>query len=72
MGKELLCTLALTWCLGAWSQCDGVRYRYRIFEEVSVSYEVIYGSNVGSSGSVEVLDMDKTTKDMEHVSYEPI
>ena len=72
MGKELLCTLALTWCLGAWSQCDGVRYRYRIFEEVSVSYEVIYGSNVGSSGSDEVLDMDIYMPAGDEVSNRPV
>ena len=30
--------------------CDGARYRYRMFSEVEVTYGVIYGANVGSSG----------------------
>ena len=42
----------------AWSQCDGQRYRYRIFEEVEVTSDVLYGSNIGASGVNEELFMD--------------
>ena len=30
------------------AQCDGQRYRYRMFEEVEVTSDVLYGSNMGS------------------------
>ena len=42
----------------AWSQCDGQRYRYRMFEEVEVTSDVLYGSNIGASGINEELYMD--------------
>ena len=40
------------------AQCDGQRYRYRIFEEVEVTSDVLYGSNIGASGVNEELFMD--------------
>ena len=45
----------------AWSaqaQCDGARYRYRVFDQIQVESGVGYGSNIGSSGLNEALDMD--------------
>ena len=56
---------SLSWalCLCAVAQCDGTRYRYRVFSEVDVTYGVIYGANVGSSGSNEELDMDGSSSD---------
>ena len=42
----------------AWSQCDGQRYRYRMFEEVEVTSDVLYGSNIGASGINQELYMD--------------
>ena len=53
-----MASLAWVLCLCAVAQCDGTRYRYRMFSEVEVTYGVIYGANVGSSGSNEELDMD--------------
>ncbi len=40
------------------AQCDGQRYRYRMFEEVEVTSDVLYGSNIGASGVNEELFMD--------------
>ena len=40
------------------SQCDGSRYRYRVFDQVEVTQGVFYGANTGSSGANEELDMD--------------
>ncbi|MAO87916.1 MAG: esterase, partial [Crocinitomicaceae bacterium] len=47
-------------CLASvvFAQCDGQRYRYRIFEEVEVASDVLYGSNIGASGVNEELFMD--------------
>ena len=58
MRNWLACWLAgvLTWSVAA--QCDGVRYRYRVFDQIQVEYGVIYGSNIGSSGAQVQLDMD--------------
>lgn len=41
-----------------WAQCDGARYRYRIFEEIIVDTDVLYGANLGASGANEELRMD--------------
>ena len=41
-----------------WAQCDGARYRYRIFEEIIVDTDVLYGAHVGASGANEELRMD--------------
>ena len=38
--------------------CDGARYRYRIFEEFSVDYNILYGNNINANGSNASLDMD--------------
>lgn len=38
--------------------CDGARYRYRIFDEIQVEYDVVYGNNINASGSNEELVMD--------------
>jgi para-nitrobenzyl esterase len=38
--------------------CDGARYRYRIFEEFSVDYNILYGNNINANGSTASLDMD--------------
>lgn len=48
--------LCLVWT--ALAQCDGIRYRYRIFDQVDVSQDVFYGANTGSSGTNVELDMD--------------
>ena len=48
-------------CCCAWqaeAQCDGARYRYRVFDQIETQQGVVYGSNIGSSGSMEQLDMD--------------
>ena len=38
--------------------CDGARYRYRIFEEFSVDYNILYGNNMNATGSNVSLVMD--------------
>ena len=58
MKKGILVLWVMGFCLGAWGQCDGLRYRYRVFDEVEVTQGVMYGANVGSSGANEELDMD--------------
>ena len=64
--------LAWAWCLCAVAQCDGNRYRYRVFSEVEVTYGVIYGANVGSSGANEELDMDVYLPAGDDVSDRPV
>jgi len=53
---SLLAFVMLGW--DALAQCDGIRYRYRIFEQFEVTPGVLYGSNTGSSGAFVELDMD--------------
>ena len=48
--------MCLAWT--AMAQCDGIRYRYRMFDQVEVTQGVFYGANTGSSGSNVELDMD--------------
>ena len=48
--------MCLAWA--AMAQCDGIRYRYRMFDQVEVAQGVFYGANTGSSGSNVELDMD--------------
>jgi|TARA_B110000196_G_scaffold295767_1_gene285661 para-nitrobenzyl esterase len=38
--------------------CDGARYRYRIFDEISVDYDIPYGNNISATGSTISLVMD--------------
>ena len=38
--------------------CDGARYRYRVFEEFTVEYDVVYGNNITASGNNIDLVMD--------------
>lgn len=38
--------------------CDGSRYRYRIFDEIEVEYDVVYGNNIDASGANIELVMD--------------
>ena len=38
--------------------CDGERYRYRVFEEFTVDYDVVYGNNINALGSNVDLIMD--------------
>jgi len=38
--------------------CDGARYRYRIFDDISVDYDIIYGSNISATGTNISLVMD--------------
>ena len=48
-------------CFSAWhvrAQCDGSRYRYRVFDQIETQQGIVYGSNIGSSGLMEQLDMD--------------
>jgi len=40
------------------SGCDGARYRYRIFDDISVDYDIPYGSNISADGSNISLVMD--------------
>ncbi|MEY3009533.1 MAG: hypothetical protein RLZZ314_175 [Bacteroidota bacterium] len=56
----------------AWGQCDGVRYRYRVFDQIQVEYGVIYGANVGASGAMEELDMDVYRPAEDDVSDRPV
>lgn len=73
-GVSKLWMASLLWvlCLCAVAQCDGTRYRYRMFSEVEVTYGVIYGANVGSSGSNEELDMDVYLPAGDDVSDRPV
>ena len=53
----LVCVgMCLAWA--AMAQCDGIRYRYRMFDQVEVTQGVFFGANMGSSGSNVELDMD--------------
>ena len=54
------------------AQCDGARYRYRIFDEIQVESGVVYGSNVGSSGANVVLDMDVYQPSNDDVTDRPV
>ena len=54
------------------AQCDGARYRYRIFDEIQVESGVVYGSNVGSSGANVVLDMDVYQPSNDEVTDRPV
>ena len=38
--------------------CDGARYRYRVFDNFSVDYDIPYGNNVTASGSNISLVLD--------------
>tara|TARA_B110000196_G_C21079900_1_gene631914 strand:- start:42 stop:1238 length:1197 start_codon:yes stop_codon:yes gene_type:complete len=38
--------------------CDGARYRYRIFDDISVDYDIPYGSNISADGNNISLVMD--------------
>ena len=38
--------------------CDGARYRYRIFDNFSVDYDIPYGNNITAAGSNISLVMD--------------
>ena len=58
MAKWTLLLLHLCLASVVFAQCDGQRYRYRIFEEVEVTSDVLYGSNIGASGVNEELFMD--------------
>ncbi len=58
MAKWLLLFLLSCVTFAASAQCDGQRYRYRIFDEVEVTSDVLYGSNIGASGVNEELFMD--------------
>jgi poly(3-hydroxybutyrate) depolymerase len=40
------------------SGCDGARYRYRIFDDISVDYDIPYGSNISADGNNISLVMD--------------
>ena len=70
--KALVLICGVVWSLGAGAQCDGVRHRYRIFEEIEVVQEVVYGANVGASGTNEELDMDVYMPAGDDVSDRPV
>ena len=38
--------------------CDGARYRYRVFDDFSVDYNILYGDNINATGSNVSLVMD--------------
>jgi len=38
--------------------CDGARYRYRVFDDISVDYDIPYGNNLSTTGSDVSLVMD--------------
>ena len=38
--------------------CDGARYRYRVFDNFSVDYDITYGNNITASGSNISLVLD--------------
>jgi para-nitrobenzyl esterase len=38
--------------------CDGARYRYRVFDDISVDYDIPYGNNISATGSSTSLVMD--------------
>ena len=38
--------------------CDGARYRYRVFDNISVDYDIPYGNNISATGSNISLVMD--------------
>ena len=51
--------VALLWAsMDMAAQCDGLRFRYRVFDNVEVTTGVFYGANTGSSGANVELDMD--------------
>ena len=51
--------VALFWAsMDMAAQCDGLRFRYRVFDNVEVTTGVFYGANTGSSGANVELDMD--------------
>jgi len=52
--------------------CDGARYRYRIFEEFTVDYNVIYGNNMNATGSNVSLEMDIYQPDGDVVTNRPV
>lgn len=41
--------------------CDGARYRYIVFDNVDVEYDVVYGNNIDASGANVELVMDVYT-----------
>ena len=52
--------------------CDGARYRYRVFEEFSVDYDILYGSNINSDGSNVSLVMDIYQPEGDVVTNRPV
>ena len=51
--------VALLWAsMDMAAQCDGLRFRYRVFDNVEVTTGVFYGANTGSSGANVELDME--------------
>ena len=52
--------------------CDGARYRYRIFEEFTVNYNVIYGNNINATGSNVSLEMDIYQPEGDVVTNRPV
>ena len=71
--RSWVCLLvACAWVASMSAQCDGARYRYRIFDEIQVETGVVYGSNVGSSGANVVLDMDVYQPSNDDVTDRPV
>ena len=71
--RSWVCLLvACAWVASMSAQCDGARYRYRIFDEIQVESGVVYGSNVGSSGANVVLDMDVYQPSNDDVTDRPV
>ena len=58
MREWILACVGMCLAWAAMAQCDGIRYRYRMFDQVEVTQGVFYGANTGSSGSNVELDMD--------------
>lgn len=54
----LLAFVSLDFAAQTNSGCDGSRYRYRVFNDFTVDYDVQYGSNITASGSNIALVMD--------------
>ena len=52
--------------------CDGARYRYRIFEEFTVDYNVVYGNNIEATGSNVSLEMDIYQPEGDVVTNRPV
>ena len=52
--------------------CDGARYRYRVFENFSVDYDIPYGNNITVSGSDISLVMDIYRPEGDAVNNRPV